>query len=101
MKQVSSQCAAMCLILAGCAAATPTTKADLNAAFNVAAAGEAAYAAQPGANARSVAEMAQLLAAAQAALLTWTNSTSPADQTAVSAAIAALVAFEASAAQAP
>jgi hypothetical protein len=42
-----------------------------------------------------------LLAAAQAALLTWSNSASPTDQTAASAAIAALVAFEASAAQSP
>jgi hypothetical protein len=101
MTRTSSQCAAVCLLLAGCAAATPATKADLNAAFSVAAAGEAAYAAQPGANAATVAEMAQLLAAAQGALLTWSNSTSPAGQTAASAAIAALVAFEASAVPSP
>jgi len=91
-------CAGLCLVLAGCATATPETKADLNAAFNVAAAAEAAYAAQPGANANTVAEMTQLLAAAQAALIAWTNSTSPTDQTAASIAIAALVAYEASAA---
>jgi hypothetical protein len=101
MKRTSSQCVAVCVLVAGCAAATPAMKADLNAAFSVAAASEAAYAAQPGANATTVAEMAQLLAAAQAALLSWSNSTNPADQTAAGAAIAALVAFEASATQTP
>lgn len=99
--QTHSLCLALCLVFAGCATATPEAQADLNAAFNVAAAAEAAYAAQPGANATTVAEMSQLLAAAQAALLAWTNAARPTDQTAASIAIAALVAFEASAERTP
>jgi hypothetical protein len=75
----------------------PEAAADLNAAFNVAAAGEAAYAAHPGANPKTVAQMSQLLSAAQAALTSWTNSQTPGDQAALNAAIAALVAYEASA----
>jgi hypothetical protein len=99
--RISSLCLVLCPVFAGCTTATPEAQADLNAAFNVAAAAEAAYAAQPGANANMVAEMSQLLAAAQAALLAWTNSASPTDQTAASIAIAALVAFEASAERTP
>ncbi len=101
MTRTSSLYAATCLVLGGCATASPEESADLNVAFNVAAASEAAFAAHPGANPATVAEMAQLLSAAQAALLTWTNSTSPADQTAANAAVAALVAFEATKLQAP
>jgi hypothetical protein len=85
------------LMLAGCAMTKPQAAADLNAAFNVAAAAEAAYAADPGANPKTMAEMRQLLAAAQAALFSWTNSQSPADQAALGAAISALAAYEASA----
>jgi hypothetical protein len=86
-----------CLMAAGCAATKPETVADLNAAYNVAAAADAAYAAHPGADPKVVAEMARLLSASQAALVTWSNSTLPADQAAASAAISALVAYEASA----
>ena len=39
--------------------------------------------------------MSQLLSAAQAALVTWTNSQSTGDQAVLNAAIAALVAYEA------
>ena len=42
MTRPSNLYAAFCVVLAGCATATPGTKADLNAAFSVAAAGEAA-----------------------------------------------------------
>jgi hypothetical protein len=84
-------------LLCACAVSQPEAAADLNAGFNVAAAAEAAYAAHPGANAKTTAEMAQLLSAAQAALISWTNSQSTGDQAIVTAAIAALVAYEASA----
>lgn len=86
-----------CAMLVGCAANQPQEAADLNAAFNVAAAAEAAYAAQPGADPKLAAEMAKLLETAQAALQTWTATPSPTTQTAINAAIAALVAYEASA----
>ena len=84
-------------LLAGCSMTPSQSAADLNAAFNVAAAGAAAYAAQPGANPKTVAEINQLLAAAQAALATWSSSQSTGNQAAVNAAIAALVAYEAAA----
>ena len=95
MKTKMIACGAGALLLAGCTMTHTQAAADLNAAFNVAAAGEAAYSAQPGANPKTVAQMAQLLSAAQAALITWTNSQSPGDQAALNAAIAALVAYEA------
>ncbi len=88
--------AILAVVLTGCAANKTETVADLNAAFNVAAAADAAYAASPGANPKTVADMRQLLAAAQAALITWGNSSSPTDQVAASAAVAALVAYAAS-----
>ena len=84
-------------VVAGCSLSQPQAAADLNAAFNVAAAGEAVYAAQPAANPKVVAQMGQLMAAAQAALITWTNAQSPGNQAALNAAIAALIAYEASA----
>ncbi len=83
--------------LTGCSMTQPEAAADLNAAFNVAAAGEAAYAAHSGANPKTVAQMGQLLSAAQAALVSWTSSQTPGNQAAVDAALAALVAYEASA----
>jgi hypothetical protein len=95
MKMKMIACGAGALLLAGCAMTQTQAAADLNAAFNVAAAGEAAYAVQPGANPKIVAQMSQLLSAAQAALLTWTNSQSTGDQATLNAAIAALVAYEA------
>ncbi len=88
-------------VLAGCSASTPQSAADLNLAYNVAAAAEAAYAAQPGAKPNTIAQLAHLLSAAQAAMLTWQNSAAPANQTAANAAIAALVAYEASLAAVP
>jgi len=89
------------VVLAGCSSVTPQTSADLNVAYNLAAAAEAAYAAQPGANPGTTAQLMHLLSAAQAALLTWQNSSAPSDQTAANAAIAALVAYEASVAATP
>jgi hypothetical protein len=76
---------------------TPANQADLTAAYNVAAAVEAAYVANPKANADTVKQLTALLASAQAALLAWQNapSGSTAEETVLSAAIAALVAFEA------
>jgi hypothetical protein len=62
----------------------------------VAAALETAYAAQPGANPKTVAELRGLVSAGQAALATWQASASPGDAQALNAAIAALVAYEAS-----
>jgi hypothetical protein len=97
MKSTSLAVVLTGIFLAGCSMTQPEAAADLNAAFNVAAAGEAAYAAHPGANPKTVAQMSQMLAAAQAALVSWTNAQTPGNQAAVSAALAALVAYEASA----
>jgi len=97
MKSVTMMSAGMAMLLSACAAGKPATAADLTAALNVAAAAEAAYAAHPGANPANVAQMAQLLSAAQAALFSWSNAKGTADQTAVGAAIAALIAYEAAA----
>ena len=85
------------VLIAGCAVSQPEAAADLNVAFNVAAAAEAAYAAHPGANPKTLAQMSQLLSAAQAALVSWTNSPTPGEQAGLNAAIAALIAYEASA----
>jgi hypothetical protein len=93
--------AAAASVLAGCSSETPQTSADLNVAYNLAAAAEAAYAGQPSANPSTSAQLMHLLSAAQAALLTWQNSSAPSDQTAANAAIAALVAYEASVAATP
>jgi hypothetical protein len=82
--------------LSACAMTKQEQVVDITAAYDVAAAAEAAYAAGPSADPTKVAKGAALLAAAQAALLTWSNSSSPDDQTAASAAIAALTAFQAS-----
>ena len=82
--------------LTGCSMTQPEAAADLNAAFNVAAAGEAAYAGHPGANPKTVAQMNQFMSAAQAALVSWTNNQTPGDLAAADAALAALVAYEAS-----
>jgi hypothetical protein len=97
MKTKMIACGAATLLLAGCSMTQPQAAADLNGAYNVAAAGEAIYAAQPGANPKTVAQMNQLLSAAQAALITWTNAQSLGNQAALNAAIAALVAYEAAA----
>jgi nucleoid-associated protein YgaU len=83
------------LALPACTLTKQAQTVDATAAFNIAAAAEAGYAGQPGADPRKVAEAARLLSAAQAALLTWSNSANPDDQAALNAAIAALVAYEA------
>lgn len=83
-----------------CAGACATTKtgtlADLNAAFNLAAAAEVVFATQPGASTQQVTEAQRLLSAAQAALISYANSNASGDQLVASAAIAALVAYTAS-----
>jgi hypothetical protein len=86
----------LCACVAACAATPQQTKSDLNLAFNVAAAAEAAYAARPEADPAKTAQARALLSAAQAAVLTWTNSGDPADENVANAAVAALVAYEAS-----
>ena len=85
------------LVAAGCAIGKPQASADLSAGLEVAAALESAYAARPGANPKTVTDMARLLQVAQAAITSWENSTTTADRAAADAAIAALVAYEASA----
>ena len=85
------------LALAGCAADKPQVTTDLNTGLEIAAALESAYAARPSADPKVVAELARLMAASQAAVVSWETSISPADAAAASAAIAALVAYEASA----
>jgi hypothetical protein len=95
MMRISATACLALLGLSACALTKQEQTVDANAAFNVAAAAEAAYAAQPGANPQKVAEAARLLSAAQAALLTWSNSNSSDDATALNAAVAALVAYEA------
>jgi hypothetical protein len=97
MKRATTLLLLSSILVAGCAMSQPEAAADLNAAFNVAAAAEAVYAAHPGANPKTVAEMSQMLSAAQAALVSWTNSPTPGGQAGVNAAIAALIAYEASA----
>jgi hypothetical protein len=82
-------------MLGGCSLSQQQKAVDLNAAYDVAAAVVAGYAKQPGADPKKVAQSAELLAAAQAAILTYSNTTAPADQSAASIAIAALVAYEA------
>ena len=83
--------------LVACAATKPNVATDLNAGLEVAAALETAYAARPSANPKVTADLAHLLASAQAAVAAWNASDSPTDQALASAAIAALVAYEASA----
>jgi hypothetical protein len=89
--------AAALLAAAGCAISRPQATTDLTAGLDVAAAIESAYAAQPQADAKVVAEVARLLQSAQAAVTAFGVSTSSVDQAAAGAAIAALVAYEASA----
>ena len=84
-----------CIAVSACTIQQPRMAADLNAAFEIAAAGAAAYSAQPTADPKAEATMRQLLAAAQAALVTWTNSPTAGEQASLNAAIAALVAYEA------
>ena len=93
-------CTASALLLLSAAACTmtkPTAATDLNAGLEVAAALETAYAARPSADPKVVADLTGLLASAQAAVASWEASNSPADQGLASAAISALVAYEAAA----
>jgi hypothetical protein len=90
-------------VLLGACASKVQDEVDLTAAYDVAASAEAAYAADPGADPALVKQAAALLASAQAALLAWQNAPagSTTEATALSAAVAALVAFEAQIGQAP
>jgi hypothetical protein len=85
----------------GCAGGKPQVASDLNVALDVAAVAEGAYAARPNADPKTVAQLARLLAVAQAAVTSWQASTLPEDQALASAAVAALVEYEASAGVAP
>ncbi len=90
-------------VLLGACADRVQDGVDLTAAYDVAASVEAAYAADPSADPATVKQAAALLASAQAALLAWQNEPagSSSEATALSAAIAALVAFETQIGQAP
>ena len=89
------------LLLAGCAGGKADVAGDLTVALDVAATVEGAYAARPSSDPKKVAELARLLAVAQAAVASWQASTLPADQAVASAAISALVEYEASAGATP
>jgi len=89
------------LSLCGCAASKPQVAADLSVALDVAAVAEGAYAARPNADPKTVAQLSRLLSVAQAAVTAWQASTQPNDEAVASAAIAALVQYEASAGVAP
>jgi hypothetical protein len=84
------------LSISACAG-NPADQTDLIAAYNIAATVEVAYAASSGANPAIVKQAEALLASAQAALFASENAPqgSTAENIALSAAIAALVAFEA------
>ncbi len=85
------------VLLSGCGTGAQTQVAEAEGALAVAAALETAYAAQPKADPKVVAQLKGLLSAGQAALATWQASANPGGAQAVNAAIAALVAYEASA----
>ena len=84
-------------MLGACAPGNPIATADMNAALTVAGAAEAAYAAQRGADPATVAQLQRLLLAAQSAFAAWQTNQGSAEQAALSAAINALVVYEASA----
>lgn len=86
--------ATILLGIAGCAVNKPEVSTDLSVALDVAATLEGAYAARPTADPKVVAELARLLATAQAAIVSWRSSKLPADQAAANAAISALIAYE-------
>jgi hypothetical protein len=89
------------IALCGCAGGKPVVGADLQVALDVAAVAEGAYAARPDADPKTVAQLSRLLAVARSAVAAWQASTQPEDQAVASAAIAALVEYEASAGVAP
>lgn len=93
--------AGVALAVGGCAGGKPQIASDLSVALDVAAAAEGAYAARPNADPKTVVQLSQLLAVAQAAVTSWQASASPDDQALASAAVAALVQYEASAGVAP
>ena len=101
MKKVTAACAVLSMSLAGCAADKPAVAGDLRVALDVAATAEGAYAARPDADPARVAALSRLLATAEAAVAAWSASSLPSDQALASAAISALVEYEASAAPAP
>ena len=100
MKRIMVVCA-VALGLAGCAADKTEVAGDLTVALDVAATAEGVYAARPDADPQKVAELSRLLASAQAAVTSWQASSLPSDQAIASAAISALVEYEATAAQQP
>ncbi len=93
--------AGLAFALGGCAGGKPQIASDLNVALDVAAVAEGAYAARPNADPKTVAELSRLLSVAQAAVTSWQASALPQDQALASAAIAALVEYEASAGVSP
>ncbi len=100
MKNVIAACVVVSVALAGCAADKPQVAGDLMVALDVAATAKGVYAARPDADPTKVAELSRLLASAQAAVAVWSASSLPTDQALASAAISALVEYEASAAPA-
>lgn len=100
MRVIIGACMGMSLCLGGCTASKTQVSTDLTVALDVAATAEGAYAARPDADPTKVAELSRLLSAAQAAVAAWSASSLPEDQALASAAISALVEYEASAAPA-
>ena len=96
MRGVVAAAVAVSWSLAGCAASKPEVATDLTVALDVAAAAEGVYAARPDADPKKVATLQRLLAVAQAAVASWQSSALPADEALASAAISALVEYEAS-----
>jgi len=101
MRRVTGVAGVVAFALGGCAASKPQVAADLQVAFDVASGLQSVYAAQPAADPKIVAELSRRLAAAQTAVTTWQSSTRPADQALASAAIAAVLDYEASAGVSP
>jgi hypothetical protein len=87
--------------ICGCAGGKAQVAGDLSVALDVASVAEGAYAARPNADPKTVAQLSRLLLVAQAAVTAWQASAQPQDQAVASAAIAALVEYEASAGAAP
>jgi hypothetical protein len=97
MRFIIAGAIAASLSLAGCSASKPEVAADLTVALDVAATVEGDYAARPNADPKKVAALSRLLSVAQAAVASWQASALPADQAIASAAISALVEYEATA----
>jgi len=84
-----------CGLVSACASPSATQATDAQAALNIASVGVSVYAADPHANPQRVAELKALLSGAQAAVQSWAASGSSGDQAAASAALAALVSYQA------